>query len=462
MGSVLIRLILAIVALTTLPLLVLHYSHPFKSIFLQTHQPKRRDLVLWSSDFHIGPIADIRHILQAMPTPVKVIDQSLSSHCHLTNTCQTDLRILNQENGITLGWCPNRLRRQFYRYYRSNELFLSVDAVLCTYAFASCVDLFLPFQKTIIVIFTTRFETGRHDFDSWSRWIETLRRVASNPNNVIAANNMYDLEYVKYFTGIKDVMLLPSYCGYTNAKYHPTRNEILIGPGRGLHQVLVNDLIAAGNRSNIIFSPIRDLYPKYEYSDLASHPAMVLFPYQVSIMTIFELYRMEIPLFVPSPELLVDWHKQFNILSERTWPGVFNRPVQYSVVPKHPNCSSAIKGHDPNDDFNRDAILSWIRLSDFYQWPNVSTFNDWDDLIAQIQRSDLESISSAMAAFNKIEIASIKNKWDGILRLIENHREVVNRARYDLPKSLNEALRITYGMQLRRSDCHEVEFRNIP
>jgi hypothetical protein len=28
-------------------------------------------------------------------------------------------------------------------------------------------------------------------------WNENLRKIAANPRNVVAANNMYDLEYIK-------------------------------------------------------------------------------------------------------------------------------------------------------------------------------------------------------------------------------------------------------------------------
>lgn len=62
-------------------------------------------LTLWSSDFHISPIADIKHLLQPMfevevdsskrdvvKVQVSIIDKSLSGHCHLTNTCQRYLQ----------------------------------------------------------------------------------------------------------------------------------------------------------------------------------------------------------------------------------------------------------------------------------------------------------------------------------------------------------------------------------
>ena len=41
------------------------------------------------------------------------------------------------------------------------------------------------------------------------------------------------------------------------------------------------------NRPPLSFSHIRELYPKFEYADLASHPAIVILPYQVRSLFCF-------------------------------------------------------------------------------------------------------------------------------------------------------------------------------
>ena len=69
----------------------------------------------WSSDFHISPIADLKDILGGLGQTV--VDKSLSGHCKLTKTCASDLRVLTKKNGINLGSCPNKLRREFYGYF---------------------------------------------------------------------------------------------------------------------------------------------------------------------------------------------------------------------------------------------------------------------------------------------------------------------------------------------------------
>jgi hypothetical protein len=410
-------------------------------------------ITIWSSDFHIAPVADVKHLLKLYG--VNVIDKSLSGHCHLTNTCQTDLKVINTRNGITLGTCPNELRRQFYHVYSKDPEFLQTDAVLCTYAFASCVDLFLPLNRSIIVIATTRFETGRHGEMAWKRWIETLRRVAVSPYNVVAANNLYDVEYIKYFTGIQNVQLLPSFCAYVNTKYNPQRMQILVGPGRGLNAALLMQPRRVAADANIAISAIRDLYPRFEYTDLTAHPAMVLMPYQISIMSIFELYRMEVPLFVPSPELLVEWHKKYAILQERTWPGIHDKPVERSCLPRHANSTSILSDLDPNNDISSNAILQWIKFADFYQWPAITTFTSWSDLMTKLKASDFNMISKSMAKYNIEEERRTRGKWEDILSRVREGR----RARSgQLPMSINIALKNAYGMSLDEASCDKIHF----
>ncbi len=110
-------------------------------------------LSLWSSDFHISPIADIKNIL--IDFRVSIIDKSLSGHCHLSNTCETDLKVLTKQNGIRLSPCHNQIIRDFYKAYRTDTQFMSTNGILCNHATSMC-ELFMPFNKPLIVIASTR------------------------------------------------------------------------------------------------------------------------------------------------------------------------------------------------------------------------------------------------------------------------------------------------------------------
>jgi hypothetical protein len=319
------------------------------------------------------------------------------------------------------------------------------------------------------------------------------------------------------------------------ARYTPTRPEILLGPARGVHSAVQQQLLealrlnvlhattakrknkasssAADNnttRPELKIVPIRQLYPHFEYTDLAAHPAIVLLPYQVSLMSIIEFYRMQIPLFVPSARLLARWHLRYRVLNERTWQGVLGSPQHGSILPRHPrwDTAAAIKDahntnhhdgssgsrgsirrgklsataknssatapspplSDPNDEFNEEAVLEWIALSDFYQWPHVRTFDSWAQLLVDLQNSSLlKTMSDGMGQFNRHEEARIRQEWARILRKVRTHKSSgaggssrgsvtavapgVN-TRDTLPDSVDESLQQMYGYTLSKTDCN--------
>eukprot|EP01038_Epipyxis_sp_PR26KG_P011928 gene11928-15963_t len=451
----------------------------------------KTNLVLWSSDFHISPIADIKHLLQSSSNNnnnnnskynnLEIIDKSLSGHCHLTNTCATDLRIINQKNGIRLSPCANKIRESFFNSYYDDEELQNVDAFLCTHA-ASLCEIFMPFDKPMVIIASTRYENGRFDAKSWTRWNENLIKIASKPYNIIAANNLYDLEYMKYFTPLNNIILLPNFCNYVNTRYNPTKKSFLIGPSRGINEIiykqLVNELTQFNNNHNneVFLHKIHDIYPShYEYSDLASHFGMILLPYQVSVMSFFEYYRMEIPLFVPSPELLTNWHINYQVLNERSWAAVFNNPSSKSILSRHANSTSTMQ-FDPNNEFSVEAVLEWIKLSDFYQWPHITQFNSFNQLFQHLEmlinnkqsknmlktNNILYDISNKMHDYNIKEEINIRNKWNQILDIIKQRKiekeniiiknPVVHDHYHD--SNINEQLKRLYGYQLSKTDCN--------
>jgi hypothetical protein len=234
-------------------------------------------MTIWSSDFHISPIADIKFSLNGS---VNVIDKSLSGHCGMMNTCQRDLRIINHGNGITLGHCPNSLIESFYLSYRNDSQLTTVDAFICNHAFGMC-EMFMPFNKPIIMIASTRYELGRHSAKRWECLNSNIRRISKKPGSLIAANNRYDQEYLKYFTAAKRVMLIPSLCEYVAASYRPTKAEILLFPSRGINAAILKDFERASLESQSRIIHVREMYKAgHKYSDLANHPAAVILPYQ--------------------------------------------------------------------------------------------------------------------------------------------------------------------------------------
>ncbi len=122
-----------------------------------------------------SPINDVKH--QLVPFNVRFIDKSLSGHCHLTKTCAHDLKVLNQINGIS----PNlEVRQKFYEMYKNDPEMNQVNAFICFHPAGMC-ELFMPFNRTLIVITSTRYELGRHSKEEWTNLNKNLQIIASNP-----------------------------------------------------------------------------------------------------------------------------------------------------------------------------------------------------------------------------------------------------------------------------------------
>jgi len=316
-------------------------------------------------------------------------------------------------------------------------------------------------------VFCFRYEIGRHETERWQSWNENLHRIASKPHNTIGANNAYDVEYMKYFTSIENVKLLPNLCDYVNTVYHPVHDTILLGPSHGVNDILLRQLKQSlaqfnkeqsnSHRPNVLIAPIRELYPgHFEYAQLAAHRAVVLLPYQVSIMSLFEFYRMELPIFVPSLDLLTSWHVDYRVLNERTWMSVFGKPESHSKLPRHSHSNSSLLS-DPNDEFSVNSIREWIALSDFYQWPHIQTFDSFQSLLEGLSVANFTNISRCMHEYNLHERRRVKENWGSILQKIVAFKEAQKREEYktrDLPHSLNEALFATYGYRLDENDCN--------
>ena len=110
---------------------------------------------------------------------------------------------------------------KFFEAYKNEPVMQSLDAFLCYDPPAIC-QLYEPFNNSMIIIASNRYYTTREPKDRWKTWNENLVSYASDPRNVVAANNRYDVEMIRYFTGLQ-AEWIPSFAGYTRTTYNPSR-----------------------------------------------------------------------------------------------------------------------------------------------------------------------------------------------------------------------------------------------
>lgn len=381
---------------------------------------KEKPLLIWTTDFHIGPIHDLKTFLK--PMGVRFIDKNLDyTRCGRTRTCEgmKTLKLINPHNARDLdySWIP-----KFYQLYANDTEMDSVDAFGCFHLPALC-ELYEPFNKSLIILSTIRYELGRFGKERWTRWNNNLIRYAANPKNLIAANNLYDVNYIKYFTGIEPVWL-PSFSSHPNVKYNRSREGFVIAhntnPGFFNSFIQQYTKLCTEKNCTVRLGELYGWYGNYKYSDIVAHQGIVHVPYQVSVMSFFEHYRMDIPIFAPSLELLIQWEWKHWAMRERTWQGAHGPQPVGSAIEPHPSQRSI---PDPNC-YKEDTVRYWVKFSDYYQFPHIIYYDSIEHLITLLHTTTAEElirVSEKMRLFNYGEEKRLRKKWRDILLNIAKH-----------------------------------------
>tara|TARA_B110001452_G_scaffold78343_2_gene63880 strand:+ start:308 stop:1945 length:1638 start_codon:yes stop_codon:yes gene_type:complete len=419
---------------------------------------ERGGYTFFSTDYHIAPIADVADVFDSLCREsqlcMNVEEQSFSGACGKTfggrkPTCARGLKVINQGNGFDLCPRPHALRRAFFNAYKGPMSPLQhVDAFVCNHPPALC-ELYMPFNKSLLVIASVNLEFSRENPTRWSAWLASLRRIARDKRNVVAANNKYDAEYIRYFAGV-DALYIPSFCGYAaKAQYAPVQGKpVLIARNHNNPRKLYNQLHAAAAasapldgggggtlaaRPTLRYVRTEDAYPRgFEYTEIAQHPAVVVVPYTKSVMSFFELYRMNVPLFAPSVALLVDWEEQNHVMAERIYWSRAPRPTSY------PNTTKL----SPNTRKSRAAMEYWLALSDLYAFPNVTYFDSWQQLQVLMREADLPAISAAMKRANAEQLSDLRGLWRRLfMRMFAGQPPGYRR----VPTDYAGAMRTLYG-----------------
>lgn len=127
-------------------------------------------------------------------------------------------------------------------------------------------------------------------------------------------------------------------------------------------------------------------------------------------------------------------------------------------MPRHPH-SSALSSLDPNNEFDFQSILEWVSLADFYQFPHVTTFESFSDLLEKIEACDLRSVSQEMMKYNEERVKGVSEQWGSVLEGIGRHKawreksdgekESSSGSKHTrAPRDINSALKREYGVEL--------------
>jgi hypothetical protein len=241
----------------------------------------------------------------------------------------------------------------------------SFDGFVITYPPAFS-ELFSGLNKPTLVVAATRYEapfTG--NAGAWASLDAYLLSESLAGRMVVAANNRADRDYMEWHSGLRPV-LTPSLCDYTGTRW--------AGPGgprvffcRSEH---LSERIRAVTHGAWI--PAQEaLGRNYSWSSLARCSAVLVIPYNVSTMTLFELATSGVPVVVPDPNLMLELMGQYEgVLSELLFDSADggSHPVEGGPADRMPFA-------DPR---------WWLDRADFYDsglMPNVTTITRLEELV---------------------------------------------------------------------------------
>ncbi len=356
---------------------------------------------LFNLDLHATVIKDLIDLFDGFGHSVD--NWSISSHSWVHGWPIKDVEIVNQHTWYHLN---EEMCNLFFERYEEE---LSVyDGFIVTHTPAFAL-LYKRFNKPIIIVASTRYEVPFSlDKKHWTWLNESFNDLSTRGLITRVANNKYDQKYCQLFTKFSWVHI-PSYCGHMDVIWSGESSSFLLDC-RGEIQLKSVNL----TRKKSI--------GRYEWSDLVKYSGIIVFPYNVSIMSVFEYYTACIPLFFPSIKFCMELYENsssLGVLSEISWQQIFGVEGGSILEVGH---------NDPNDYRNLDVVEHWLSYADWYdsEWmPYITFFDSFDDLEEKINSTDLKVVSENMRQFNKVRKQKIELLWTKELNVLISNSEVI-------------------------------------
>lgn len=347
-------------------------------------------------DCHISVIADMQHIFKSLGH--EIVKSTLSGHYWVMNEkrCEYD----------HFGWDLSEANlERFYQKYKN--AFDDYDGFIICYPI-SFYRFWLKFNKPIIANICVRYEIpytqGKEDWKNFDRLlIEESKRT---PKRLwIVANNKGDQGYLEHYTGIK-CKWIPGLCEYINIKYDPSKT-------------IDAWAVFSRNKNFTPMLPNTTIMPwGYKWEELYQRKGVIHLPYHNTTMSLVEHYTANMPIFVPSKQLMRQW----------AWPhemGMFCEINFFRVA--H---ASDPKVNEPKDGSLCDATDPkvydwWLDQSDFYDdenMPHTIKFNSREHLHELQLSTNYREVSENMRRHNIGKRMMVYNAWSEILAEISASR----------------------------------------
>lgn len=337
---------------------------------------KQNTVNLFNMDLHTSVIEDVSNIFKALNNNIKITQWSLSGHHWVFNKPKHTPKHINSTtwNQINMNIIDN-----FCSEY--HEELKQYDGFIVTHSPVFCL-IYERYNKPIILVNSCRYVLPY----CWSRNDEMLnilniklKTMFEKKQLYIISNNIADFEFLKLGTQIES-SYAPSLCLYTNCKFNNSVGKFLLMGN--------NNYI---KESDLIVHKHNALNGRYSWSDLYNFKGLIIIPYEISTMSIFEYYSANMPLIFPSKTFLKTLIKQGKV-------SLASRYFKYKDYPK-----------ELNEPLGKDYINWWVDRADFYNdMKYVTYFDSFEEIPNILNNIDVKDVSFKMMLWNNNRILRTK------------------------------------------------------
>lgn len=352
-------------------------------------------------DYHATVIEDVARILRRL------------GHEVVSHNCSGHSWVFGRQPAPSFGGMTNENYWHFdpEQFRRDHPELEQYDGFIFCYP-PGFAEVFQAFKKPTIMVMPIRYEYGYWgDVPRWLKFNAWIRQAMAEKLLWPVANSRFDAEYFKYFTGL-EAQYIPSLCDFYGLHYndaHPKTSEAIIWDARS--EAVANHVLA--NVPGTVY--LRRRYPQYRMETIVRHRALVHVPYNASMMSLFEHYAMDIPLFVPTPDHLLHLKACYGAISELSFYQTCHSP-NGSLIPA---AQSGVP--DPNLYTDPNAMRYWMQYYDCYntaELPYIHQFSSMEELRDQLATCYFSGVSGMMRNWNAIRSQRITEKWYQLLEAI--------------------------------------------
>jgi hypothetical protein len=246
------------------------------------------------------------------------------------------------------------------------DFFKKFDGFVCTFP-PAFIHIFEQFNKPILIYSGTRYEAPfTNKPNSWTNLNSHITTLINSKKSIFATNNLGDSDYIKYHAGLTPE-LVPSICEYTNMNWDPKPEKNIIF----CRSEELSGRITFETQGR--FRSARDvLGNNYSYNQLSKAQSILVIPYNISTMSLFEFATAGIEILMPSKQFLRRLFDDYDgVLSELSFYQIQNLDVNH------------LRSNDPNNYKSDNFFDWWVSRSDFYNsslMPNIKLIDSFEEL----------------------------------------------------------------------------------